>query len=418
MILLVALGLLMLLMAAGCAIYVAIGWVATVLFLAEGLSPGAMVQSIVDHQNSATLVAIPFFVVAARFMEVGGLAQALVKAGDHLLRALPARSALICILVSVLFSAVSGSATATALAMGLVMLPAMRQEGIPESSALGLVGASGTLGILIPPSVALMIYGQITETPIPDLFLGGLLPGVLIALLLAVFVAIRHRGVAPPTQPTSIDDSGSAAHAGWGLVLPVTIFGGIYSGVLTVVEAAVMASLEAIVLAVWVFKKCPPDKILALVVSSTRQSAGILVIVAMALAFGHWVAASGTAVSVTQQLLGLGLSDLTFLIVASLLFLVLGMFLEVVTVILVTVPLLYPVAVSLSVHPVHFAVVLIVNMAVATLTPPIGLNLFVLQQLSEFEFPEIVRAVLPYILVLFTALIVIISVPTLSTVLL
>lgn len=404
------------LIGSGIAIYLAIGLTSSALFLVEGKSLAGLVQIIADHLNSLTLVAVPFFVIAATFMQRGGIADALIQASNTWVGHFRGGLALVCITTATIFSAISGSATATALALGVILVPAMLNNQYPRPFSMGVVSASGTLGILIPPSLGLIIYGLITDASIPKLFLAGVMPGLLQALLFGVWALYYAHREDIPKRPKSnwsklVSESNKALPA---LLVPALVLGGIYSGAITITEAAALAAILSIVISILIYKQINYSDILPLIAEAIVRSASILFIVAVAAALGHWVIESGVPAQLAQFISSHQLSAWQFLLLMNLVMLMLGMFLEIVAVILITVPIVLPTLAALSISPIHYAIVVIVNMSLATLTPPVGLNLFVMQSVVKAPFSEVVRGVWPFIIILLLLLLLVTYLPILS----
>lgn len=404
------------LLGAGVAIYLCIGFVSLLIYTVDGNSHAGVIQVIADHLNSPTLVAVPFFVIAATFMQKGGIANALIQAANAWVGHIHGGLAVVCILTATVFSSISGSTTATALALGVILVPAMLEEKYPRPFSLGVVSASGTLGILIPPSLGLIIYGVLTNTSIPRLFLAGVIPGLLQAFLFIAWVMYSSRALNMPekkrkplSEVMSLNYQAIPA-----LLLPVIVLGGIYSGLITVTEAAALSAILAIIISVLIYKQCKPSDIVPIIGEAITRSSSILIIVAVAVAFGHWVIESGVPAAVVDLVIQSELKAWQFLITMSLIMLLLGMFLEIITVILITVPIVLPTLYALDIDPIHYAIIVIVNMGLATLTPPVGLNLFVMQIVSKAPFEEVVRGVFPFIIILFFLLAMVMFIPDLS----
>ena len=403
------------LLLAGTSVYLALGVVSLVANVADSHSVAGMVQLILDRLNSATLVAIPFFVIAATFMQRSRAAHALIQAANAWVGHLPGGLAVVCVVAATIFSAISGSSTATALALGTILIPAMRLRQYPETFATAVVGSSATLGILIPPSLALIIYGIVSGESIPRLFLAGVIPGLLLALIFAVYIVSRSIQLGFPTEPKpAFSEFLRLQRRGLPAALvPLLALGGIYSGVLTVTEAAAAAALAAVLLSVFVYNEETIDLIDSLA-ESMKMSAAILFIVAFAFPFSHAIIVSQIPAGFLDAVISLDMGPLAFLAALSLVMLILGTFLEIISVILITLPIVLPTIHALGINPIHYAVVVIVNMSIATLTPPIGLSLFVLSSLSSSPFMSIVRGVLPFLGLLVLVLTLAIAFPALS----
>jgi len=400
----------LLLAGAGVSIYLALGISSALLFAADGESLSGFVQVIVDRLNSQTLMAVPFFVVAATFMRHGGMARTLVELADASVGALPGGLALVAIFAATLFAAISGSSLATAMAMGTLLIPEMLRQSYDRKFAVGVVGASGTLGILIPPSLALIVYGVVAEQSVPKLFLAGVVPGLLQAALFALLVVLRMRNHPLPRRSARRAPLRRALPA---LGLPAFAMGGIYSGLVTVTEAAALLAALAIAAGL-ASRSIRPGKVVPLLAESMRTCAGLILIVAFAMALGHWITISQIPARLVEASAGLELSAWQFLLLMNLVMLLLGAVLEVLSVILITVPIVLPLLPEFGIDPIHYAIIVVVNMELALLTPPIGLNLFVLSGISKAPLSEVIRGVAPFAIVLGALLLLVTFAPLLT----
>ncbi|WP_417728499.1 TRAP transporter large permease [Roseovarius sp.] len=403
-------------LASGMPIFLALGILSLALVYLEGMPLIAYPQIFVDHLTSETLVAIPFFVLAASFMQRGGIAKALVDCATVWVGGLRGGLALVCVAATTVFAAISGSSIATAMAMGTLLVPAMINRSYQRPFALGVVGASGTLGILIPPSLPMIVYAIIAEESVPRLFLAGVLPGLLQALLFGLWIAFFTWKKGYPKEDGISRDQFIKANlrALPALSLPVIILGGIYSGIVTVTESAGLAALTSIIVALGVYKGCRLSEIPEIVAGSLRTTASIIFIVMTAGAFAHWIAGSGVSDVLVGFVESYELSAWQFLLFINVVLLALGMFLEVFAVILIVMPIVLPLLGPLGINPIHFAVVIMVNMEVALLTPPIGMNLYVLSSITKSPIAEVIRGVLPFIVIMLLLLILVTYVPEIS----
>lgn len=400
----------------GAPIYLTLGASAAVMFAATGnLLPFA--QKLIDELNSATLLAVPYFVIAATFMERGGVARALIDAAAAWVGRLSGGLGLVAVVACTIFAAMCGSSVATAIAMGTILVPAMLRGGYSRGFASGIVGASGTLGILIPPSLAFVVYGVLADISIPRLFLAGVVPGLMQAALLAAYILwfSRRAGYAVAEEMPTREKLRRTWYAVPALSVPVIVLGGLYGGIVTLTESAALSAIVAILLSVFVYRGIRPARLLSTMASAVRNAAVIMIIIAVALAFGHWVTETGITAHAVQMVKDWGIEGWQFLIVINLLLLVLGMFLEVYSVMLLLVPVVIPMLAPLGIDPIHFGVVLVINMEIALLTPPVGLNLFVVANISKTPLAEVVRGTMPFVALMLVLLIVITYVPIFST---
>ncbi len=404
------------LLAMGMPIFLVLGVLSLFLFWSSGEPLISFSQLFVDHLNSQTLIAVPFFVMAATFMQRGGIAKALVDSAYSWVGQARGGLALVCVCATTIFAAISGSSVATAMAMGTLLIPAMLRKNYEEHFALGVVGASGTLGILIPPSLAMIIFAIIAEESVPRLFLAGVIPGLLQASLFAVWIMIycRYKNY-PKGEPVSREEFIRVnVRAVPAYLLPIIILGGIYSGIVTVTEAAGVAAFVAIVISVTFYKGCTLAEVPGIMAESIRLTATIIFIVMGALAFGHWITGTGVTAELVEWIVASELSAWQFLLAINLLMLLLGMFLEVIAVILITVPIVLPLLEALGINPVHFAVIITINMELALLTPPIGLNLYVLSSITRAPVDTVIKGVWPFIVILLGLLLLVTFVPEIS----
>lgn len=407
--------LLLILLFGGVAVFMALGMTALVMLLRDGHTLGGIAQIAIDRMNSPTLTAIPFFVIAATFMQRGGLAEAMVAAAEAWLGRLRGGLALVAVVGAALFASVSGSSTATALALGTVLLPAMIARGYPLPFGCGVVAGSATLGILLPPSLALIIYGIVAMQPVPKLFLAGVVPAMIQAALFTgwILFATRRMTVAGPPGEITIGEKLQLTVAALpALAPPFIALGGIYSGIVTLNEAAALAALAAIAIC-WQ-RGAARGHLIEWTADAIRSSSSILIIVSFAVLLGHWIVLSGVPQVLIAGLQSAQVSALEFLLMMNLIMFVLGMFLEVVSVILITLPIVLPLLAPLGIHPIHYAIVVIVNMELAALTPPVGLNLFVMTSVAKTQLWVVVRGLLPFVALLLVLLALVTLVPSIS----
>jgi len=404
------------LLAAGMPIFLVLGVCAAVLFSVTGQPVVAIAQKIVDELNSSTLMALPLFVMAAAFMRRGGVAKALVNVVTGWFGQVRGALGLVTVVSCTLFAAICGSSVATALAMGTILVPVMIERRYPRHFALGVVGASGTIGIVIPPSLSLILYGLIAEQSVPRLFLAGILPGLLQAATFFAWVLFYSYRYELPREPAMArgEMSRNTLRALPALCVPAIVMVGIYGGLMTVTESAAVAAATALVVSLAFYKGFRPSETLGVIADAIKSAATIMMIVATALAFGHWMTDSGTPAALVKLTLDYHLRPWQFLLCINVLLLVLGCFLEVAATLLVVMPILAPALHPLGVDPVHFAIVFTHNMEIALLHPPVGLNLYVLATISSAPVMEVVRGILPFLALLLICLGIITYVPQLS----
>ena len=404
------------LLALGMPIFLVLGVCAGVLYWVSGQPLIGEAQVIIDHLNSPTLMALPLFVMVASFMRRGGVARALVDVASAWLGGVRGSLGLVTVVACTLFAAICGSSVATALAMGTILLPAMLERGYPRSFALGVIGASGTIGIVIPPSLALILYGIVAEQSVPRLFLAGILPGLLQAAAFFLWVWFDARRRNFPREPSLPLAAGLRItwRAVPALCVPIVVLVGIYGGLVTVTEAAAIAAVVALLVSLAVYRGFRLSETLSVIAEGLRSAAVIMLIVACALAFGHWMTESGVPAALVRFTVAHGFSTWQFLLAINVLLLVLGCFLEVTATLLLVLPILAPVLAPLGVDPVHFAIIFTHNMEIGLVHPPVGLNLFVLSTISAAPVGEVIRGILPFLLLLLIVLGIITYVPVLT----
>ncbi|MDE2577129.1 MAG: TRAP transporter large permease [Rhodospirillales bacterium] len=404
------------LLSCGMPIFLVLGLISAVLFLVSGEPLIGIAQVIIDQLNSSTLMSLPLFVMAAAFMRHGGIARALVDLASAWLGGIRGSLGLVTVVSCTLFAAICGSSVATALAMGTILLPAMLERGYPRSFALGVIGASGTIGIVIPPSLALILYGIVTDQSVPRLFLAGILPGILQAAAFFGWVwydARRRNFPIEPSMPMG-ERLRLTLRALPAMAVPVVVLVGIYGGFVTVTEAAALSAVVALIVSLFFYRGFPVTATLRVITDALRSAGTIMFIVASALVFGHWMTESGIPAKLVTFTVSHGFTTWEFLLTINVLLLVLGCFLEVIATLLVAMPVLAPALIPLGVDPVHFAIIFTHNMEIGLVHPPVGLNLFVLSTISAAPISEVIRGILPFLVLLLIVLTLITYVPVLT----
>jgi C4-dicarboxylate transporter DctM subunit len=389
----------LLLMALGAPIFVSLGVAALVMLSFEGRPLMDAAAHSINGINSTTFLAVPFFVMAATFMQKGGIARIIIEAAETWVGHYRGGLGLVAVIATTLFAAISGSSVVTAMAMGTFLIPAMVERGYDRPFAIGLVGAAGTLGILIPPSLSMILYGLIAEESVPRLFLAGVVPGLMQATLLAAWVVYysRRKGYASGRKATREEFIRKNLRALPAVAIPLSVFAGIYSGYTTVTESAGVAAVASVLVAIFVYREVRPSEVFAMATEGMKSASAVTFIVMFALLFAHWITGSGIPTALVNFAIARELEPWQFMLALNLMMIVLGMFLDAVAVMLIVTPIVLPVLDTLGIDPIHFGIVLIVNMEIAFLTPPIGLNLFVLAVIAKAPMSEAVRGMLPFV---------------------
>ena len=375
-----------------------------------------IVQRMFASLLSPTLMAIPAFVFAGVLMSRGGIAKYLINALKSWLGHLPGGLAVVTIMSCAVFAAISGSSPATAAAVGAIMLPAMVDGGYPKRYAMGLVAAAGTLGILIPPSVTMVVFGVTAEESIGKLFMAGLIPGAILAGIL-IFSAVIYakRMNFELCKKASWKERWSASlKALPGAFLPVFILGSIYLGVVTPTEAAVLSVFYTIIVSAFIYRELKPKDIRAVFRESINISSMIFLIIAAAMVFALYLTNAQVPNNVAHWIVENNLNKYLFIFACNVMFFIMGTFLEAVSITLITLPILLPMIKALGIDLLHFAVIMTVNMELAMITPPVGLNLFVVSAMAKDRLENVIRGIIPFIVIMLLALVLLVLCPELS----
>jgi len=400
----------------GVPIYLTMGLTSGLVFATEG-SLVPLAQKIIDELNSPTLLAVPYFVIAATFMERGGVAKALINAATAWIGRVHGGLGLVSVLTCAIFAAMCGSSVATAIAMGTIMIPAMLRNGYAPSFAGGILVSAGTLGILIPPSLAFVVYGVLADASIPRLFLGGVIPGLISATMMGLYVYFfsKKNGYVDREPMPRDEKIKKTIYAIPALLVPVVVLGGLYGGFVTLTETAALSAVVAIVLALFVYREVSARNFLKVMTHAVRSAAAIMIIIAMALAFGHLITETGIAQKTLDFVKSLDIQGWQFLLAVNILLIFLGMFLEVFSILLIMVPIVLPLLEPLNIDPIHFGVMLVINMELALMSPPVGLNLFVISNISKIPLAQVLRGTMPFFFLMVGLLLVVTYIPVIST---
>ena len=362
------------------------------------------------------IMAIPFFILAGNFLTHGGVARRMINFATSMIGHWHGGLGLAGVMACALFAAVSGSSPATVVAIGSLIMPAMAAQGFPKGFGAGVITTAGALGILIPPSIAMVIFAVATNTSIGALFMAGVIPGLALATLLGLTTWYRARKFGYPRMPKSTWMQRWLAfrESMWGLLLIFIVLGGIYTGFFTPTEAAAVSAVYAFIIAIFVYKDMPLRKVGKVLLDSANMSAMLLYIITNAVLFSFLMTSEQVPQALTSWLLGMGLGPLTFLLAVNILLLLAGNVMEPSSIILIMAPILFPVAVKLGIDPVHFGILIVVNMEVGMCHPPVGLNLYVASGITKMGITELTIAVWPWLLTMLCFLVVVTYWPGLS----
>lgn len=418
----IAVVLMLVLLAIGSHVAVAMGLVTTGLILGlEGVPITVIAQTAFKSVNSYPLMAVPMFILAGNLMMRGNIAGLMIDLIGSLVRAVKGGLALSVMIACVFFAAISGSSVGSAAAIGAATVDGLRKEEYPPRFSAGVVAVGGTLGLMIPPSLGFILIGSIVGLPVDKLFIAGVMPGLMEAALLLTAVSYMARRYGYGTTTARADWGGFARRfpkAGAAIFMPVLIIGSIYTGYLTPTEVSAFAAVYAAILCILVYRTVSVGGVWDTLRESVLQTTMIFAVVMGGSLVGFVLARMGISASVVSYIIEMKMEPWQFLLVANGILLVLGMFLDGVAMIVLTSPLLFPVATALGINPIHFAVVMVANVEIATLTPPIGLNLFVMSGISKLPIHEVVRGVAPFYGVRLLGLALISYVPAISLMLL
>ncbi|MDR3346339.1 MAG: TRAP transporter large permease subunit [Campylobacteraceae bacterium] len=380
------------------------------------LDPMGLTMHVFDGLNSYTLMAIPMFILAGSFLSKGSAALRIVNFARSLVGHMPGGLPISAIFACMIFAAVSGSSPATVVAIGSVMYGAIKEAGYPASYAIGTIATSGSLGILIPPSVVFIVYGVTAEQSIGDLFIAGIVPGILLGTMLMAVAYFGAKKIGfKGTKPLSFKERFKCfKEAFWGLLIIVIVIGGIYGGIFTPTEAGAVCAVYAFVVSFFIYKDIKLKDVYKIILDSAITTSMIFFIIANAMIFAHFLTDETIPQQITQMILDANVGPIMFLIIVNILLLIMGQFMEPSSVVMITTPLLLPIAVALGIHPVHLGVIMIVNMEIGMITPPVGLNLFVASAITGLSLKEVVVASIPWALTIFVGLIMITYIPVIS----
>ncbi|HNN44757.1 MAG TPA: TRAP transporter large permease subunit [Azospira sp.] len=398
---LVIFSLLAVLMLTGMPISISLGLtVLTFLFTMTQVPLESVALKLFTGIEKFEIMAIPFFILAGNFLTHGGVAKRMINFATSMVGHWYGGLGLAGVMACALFAAVSGSSPATVVAIGSILLPAMVKAGFPNKFGAGVISTSGALGILIPPSIVMVMYSVATNTSVGALFMAGVIPGLLLAATLGGVTWYRAKKFDYPRQPKASWGERFIAFrkSAWGLFLIVVVMGGIYSGMFTPTEAAAMSAVYAFVVAVFIYKDMGLKDVPKVLLNSANMSAMLLYIITNAVLFSFIMTNENIPQALADWMLGNGLGMITFLLAVNIILLLAGNFMEPSSIVLIFAPILFPVAMKLGIDPVHFGIIMVVNMEVGMCHPPVGLNLYVASGITKMGITELTVAVWPWLL--------------------
>jgi C4-dicarboxylate transporter, DctM subunit len=401
----------------GVPIAVAIGLASVIGIEAQGRLPMLLVaQRMFTGIDSFPLMAIPLFILAGNLMSAGGISFRLVELAKSLVGGIQGGLACSCVLTCMMFASVSGSSVATTFAIGAILIPAMVKHGYPKPMAASIQASSAELGVLIPPSIPLILYGVSTDTSIGKLFIAGIGPGFLVAasLMILVLVLCRIRGIGKRDGEDRSSVGRAALNALPALLVPFVILGGIYSGIFTPTEASAAAVAAALIVGMGFYRELKFSMLPDILKQTIIATSAIMIIIAAASLFSFLITRSGLPNEIAAWFKDMFDSRVAFLLAVNVLLLIVGMFIETSAAILVLAPILTPIAIAYGVDPVHFGLIIVVNLALGMITPPLGVNLFAACAVAKLSVDQIIPQLLWFVLTVFGALMIITYVPAIT----
>ncbi|WP_294563901.1 TRAP transporter large permease [Succinatimonas hippei] len=387
------------------------------LLTGESLSLNSLAQQMVISCDSFPILAVPLFILAGDLMGAGGVSRRILNVCNVFFGRITGGLAIVTVLVCMFFAAVSGSGPATVAAVGSMVIPTMIELGYKRSFVLALVATAGTIGVIIPPSIPMVLYGVSTGTSVTSLFMGGFFPGFLIggALMLYSYIYCKVKGYKGHSEPFSGKKAWDAVwEAKWALINPIIILGGIYAGIFTPTEAAAIAALYAFICGAFIHRELDAKGMFKAIATSCCTTGTVMVILACATGFSKVLTVEQVPQLVTQALLEITDSKIILLILINIMLLIVGCFMDQTPAILILAPILLPVAVSLGLDPVHFGLIMVANLAIGFITPPLGMALFVAARISNTKLEVVLKGIVPFIILTIGTLTLITFIPQIT----
>ncbi|KHE68277.1 TRAP transporter large permease [Halobacillus sp. BBL2006] len=376
-----------------------------------------LMKELVTSVDSFPLMAVPFFILAGEIMGKGGISERLFNFANALVGNKTGGFAMATIVTCMFFAAISGSGPATVAAIGGIMIPAMVKQGYDKKFATATVAAAGSIGVIIPPSIPMVIYGVVGGASIGDMFIAGIIPGLIVGLALMVWAYIysKKNNYSGSNEKLSIKNVGKTFwEAKWALVIPVIILGGIYGGIFTPTEAAVIAVVYGIFAGLVLYRELRIRDLPKVLADSALTTATVLIIVGSATAFGRLLTIEQIPTQVANFLLSISENEIVIILLITVLLLLVGCFMDTLAAIIILTPILLPIATNIGYDPIHFGIIMVVNLAIGFITPPLGVNLFVGSGISGLSIEQLSKAIIPYFLAMLFSLLMITFIPELS----
>ncbi|KHF38741.1 TRAP transporter large permease [Halalkalibacter okhensis] len=397
---------------------IALGIATLITIMFSGSLPvDFLARELITSLDSFPLMAVPFFILAGEIMGKGGISDRLFRVANSLVGNKTGGFAIATIITCMFFAAISGSGPATVAAIGGIMIPAMVREGYDKKFATAVVAAAGSLGVIIPPSIPMVIYGVVGSVSIGDMFIAGIIPGLLVGLALIIYTYFHSRKKGykgKGEKPTIANIAKATWEAKWALLIPIIILGGIYGGVFTPTEAAVIAVVYGLVAGLFLYKELKIKQLPRVITDAALTTATVLIIVGSATAFGRLLTIEQIPYQVAEAMMAISENPLVIILLITLLLLIVGCFMDTIAAIIILTPILLPIAVSLGYDPIHFGIIMVLNLAIGFITPPLGVNLFVGSGISGLSIETLSKAIVPFFFAMVLTLLIVVFVPQIS----
>ncbi len=373
-----------------------------------------MATNLFSSTNTYVLLAIPFFILAGNIMEVSGISSRLINFFNALVGHTKHGTAMVCVIVACFFAAISGSGPATVAALGGILIPAMNESGYEKATSAALMSTAGAIGIVIPPSITFVVYGSVTGTSVGSLFMSGILPGILIGIAIYYTMVITSRGRALTRRPkcTGKERWKAFGDAVWGLLMPVIILGGIYGGIFTPTEAAAVAAIYGFIVGICIYRTVNFQGVVRILKQSVAQTAVVMLIIGCAAIFGKVLTFTGIAAKASAGLISIANGNkYIFLVMVNIILIIAGCFIDANSALYILCPILFPIARNLGINPVHLGAVMVVNLALGLITPPVGVNLFTGCGVAGITLNDMIKKIWPFVIAVLLVLVVVTYIP-------
>ena len=399
-------------------IAISLGVSSIVTTLACNLSLNMVATNLYSASNKYVLLAIPFFILAGNIMEVSEISTKLIAFFKSLVGHTKHGLAMVCVVVACFFAAISGSGPATVAALGGILIPAMTNSGYDRSTSAALMSTAGAIGIVIPPSITFVVYGSVTGTSIGSLFISGIVPGIIIGIFIYYTMVLSSRGrtIVPAPKASGKERWAAFKDSLGGLLMPVIILGGIYGGIFTPTEAAAVSAIYGFIVGIFFYKTLRWKEIMKILRQSVSQTAVVMFIIGCAAVFGNTLTFTGIAAKASSALISIASGNkYIFLLMVNIILIIAGCFIDANSALYILCPILFPIAQSLGIDAVHLGAVMVVNLALGLITPPVGVNLFTGCAVAGISLNDMIRKIWPFVIAMLLVLLLITYVPAVST---